>query len=121
MLERNLRPNKNDLLLLTVDGNRVVRRQVLPTFDNPACDVDGDGRVEYAGIRDYAEAVDDPAKMSYNPILFYELRSTGWMLDSTATMQINKMLWGKFYGFQPKPNLQLQIPKGYNKYLPVIE
>lgn len=120
LLEQNNRPNKNNLLLLTIDGSRLMRQQVLPTFDSPPSNVDADKALEYAGILNYSEGLSNPAKSNCNPILFYEVRSSGWVLDSAATIQVNRKLWGGFYGFHAKPNVILKTPKSFNTYLPAI-
>jgi hypothetical protein len=121
LLERNNRPSMNDLLLLTVAGGQVIRKQILPALNSPPRDVDGDGQLEYAGVRDYTEGLGDPTKSTYNPILLYELRPQGWCLDTSATKQVNQTVWGQFYGFKAKEKLVLKTSKKFATYLPNLE
>ncbi|UOQ98752.1 hypothetical protein MUN81_04485 [Hymenobacter sp. 5317J-9] len=121
LLERNNRPAKNDLLLLTVADGRVVRKQALPVLATVR-DVDGDGQVEYGGILDYAEGLADPDKGTYNPLLFYEITPQGWALDTAATVGVNRKVWGKFYGYKARPQLVLKVSDAsFARYLPKID
>lgn len=121
LLERNNRPTKNDLLLLSVVNGHVVRKQALPVLATVR-DVDGDGQLEYGGIRDFAEGLADPHKGTYNPLLFYEIRPEGWVLDTSATVSINRKLWGKFYGYKAQPQLVLKLSgASFKHFLPKID
>lgn len=98
----NNRPSKDLARRFFIRGRRVTKIDTLLTFDGPARDVDGDGKREFAGFRDYGEEWDDEQgrhRRAYNPILYYEVRPTGLALDSALTIRKVRAQYGKFYGF----------------------
>ncbi|MDD4971276.1 MAG: hypothetical protein PHT07_17745 [Paludibacter sp.] len=47
-------------------------------------------------------------KTAYNPIMYYKLTTTGFQLDSTLTIERNKVIYGEFYGY--KYNAKIEMP-----------
>ena len=113
-LEVNDRPNKSYLTKLVINNNKLVKTEKLPTFLAKPCDLNGDGKIIYAGFWDYNQIWDD-SLTCYNPILFYIQDKSGLRLDSTLTIKINKEIYGNFYGFEYNEN-QVQNKKCLNKF-----
>ncbi|WP_345238275.1 hypothetical protein [Hymenobacter saemangeumensis] len=98
----NNRPSKDLARRFFIQGQLVTMIDTLPTFDGPARDADGDGKREFSGTLEYGEEWEDEKgrlRHAYNPTLFYEVRPTGLVLDSTLTMRRARVQYGKFYGF----------------------
>jgi hypothetical protein len=95
-------PSKDLARRFFIRGRRVMKIDTLLTFEGPARDVDGDGKREFCGLQDSGEVWDDTQgrhRRAYNPMLYYEVRPTGLVLDSTLTRQKARAQYGKFYGF----------------------
>jgi hypothetical protein len=105
LLELNDRPNKNKIVLLTIQNKKLISKQIIPTFDS--CFVVDGKTKEYQGELEYAEAVDKAQKTQYIPTLFYLDKQSGIVLDTAKTIIFNTDKWGKFYGFKPDFNLIL--------------
>lgn len=99
----NNRPSKDRVRRFHIRGSQVVSLDTLLTFDGPARDLDHDGRLEYGGRDDYGEGLSDAqgrALSFYNPVLYYELRPTGLVLDSMLTRQRATAQYGSFHGYR---------------------
>jgi hypothetical protein len=95
-------PSKDLARRFFLRGHRVVKIDTLLTFDGPARDIDQDGKREYAGLQEYSEEWDDEQgrhRRTYNPTMYYEVRATGLVLDSTLTRRRAQTQYGRFYGF----------------------
>lgn len=100
LFEINNRPSKNYLKRLYVKNDSVYNVDKLPTFVGKPKDIDNDGILEYAGFWDNAQVWgDDNNITAYNPILYYELKTNGLVLDRPLTIQKNKTIYGNFHGF----------------------
>lgn len=102
----NDRPSKSKGRLLQIMSGKVKRDEVLPEFEGPAKDLNGDGILEYAGLMDYGEVWSDSLGNwveNYLPILYYRQTVNGIMLDSATTMKVNRKIYGTFHGFQAGP------------------
>lgn len=103
LLAYNNRPSRDRARRFFIRGNEVVKLDTLPTFDEPARDLDRDGRPEYHGLPDYGEQWTDEQgrqRATYNPTLYYERRPGGLVLDSTLTIRKARAQYGRFYGFR---------------------
>lgn len=96
LVELDNRPNRNLLKLFIVKDEKIVRVEELPTFIKGPSNLDSDSLLEYAGFWDYHELHDF---ITYDPLIYYELRSTGITLDSALTIAKNKDIYGDFHGF----------------------
>lgn len=99
ILEVNDNPNKSYLHRLFVVNDKVVKDDVLPTFVMKPCFLKGNSSLVFAGFWGYNEVWNDTLT-AYNPILYYEVTKAGLLLDSTFTEQMNKKIYGAFYGFE---------------------
>lgn len=98
-------PAPDQARLLGFKNDRLLQDQIVPEFLGPPKDLAENGGREYAGILDLAEewersSTDTTLVTSYNPILYYRVTKNGLALDSALTMRQNRMIYGKFYGFE---------------------
>lgn len=124
IFEVNNIPNKNYLLRLFVQNDRLVRTDTLPTFITQAYDLNGDGIDEYAGYWHYSEIWgNNNDSAAYNPILFFRVASNGLVLDSALTIKRNKIIYGDFYGFYYNENHAVAVEKSklFTKEVELIE
>jgi hypothetical protein len=99
----NNRPSKDRARRIHIRGNKVIGIDTLLTFDGPARDLDHDGRLEYGGRANYGESTSDSrgrALSFYNPVLYYELRPAGLVLDSALTRHQAIAEYGSFHGYK---------------------
>jgi hypothetical protein len=114
LVEVNDRPSKNYLKYFKVHQDKIVSTEKLPTFISKASNLDTDDNLEFAGFWDWGETWGDNGSLTaYNPIMYYELKSTGIALDSTLTISKNKDIYGDFHGF--KYNEKVEIKTSENK------
>lgn len=114
LVEVNDRPNKNYLKYFKVHRDKIVSTENLPTFISNASNLDNDANLEFAGFKDWGETWGDNGSLTaYNPILYYELKPSGLILDSTLTINKNKEMYGDFYGF--KYNEKIEIKQSETK------
>lgn len=100
LIEVNNRPNKNYLKRLYIKDNKLLKQDVIPTFESNPIDINNDGIKEYAGYWDYSQVWGYNNNITaYNPILYYSITPNGLLLDSLLTKQRNEMIYGGFYGF----------------------
>ncbi len=109
LLEINDRPNKNKILMLTIEDNKLVNEITIPTFDTFF--FDNSNNKFFIGQSEFPEAVDNNKKTQYIPTLFFIEKKTGFELDTSRTIKFNKKKWGKFYGFQPNFSLLIKPNK----------
>ena len=98
-------PGPDEVRLLGFRKDRLVEDQIIPELLGPLKDLAGDGGKESAGINYLAEEWqagphDTTTVTSYNPIIYYKITQDGFVLDSSLTIKENRMIYGKFYGFQ---------------------
>ena len=96
------RPSKELARRYVIQAKRIVRIDTIVAFNGPAKDWDNDGKLEYSGIQDFGEVWDDKQghrRTAYNPVLYYEIRSTGLVLDSSLTERKARAEFGVFQGF----------------------
>ena len=111
LIEVDERPNQNELARLTISSNGQLHQDRLPIFNwNPA-DIDKDGKREVIGILTNGETIADGDTAFYNPTLVYELTDNCLSLDSLATIEKNKKIWGQFYGYQYNDSLLLPFDR----------
>lgn len=107
LIEVDERPNSNELIQLTISKDGKLLQDRLPIFNwNPA-DIDKDGKLEVDGILTNGETIADGDTAFYNPTLVYELTDNCLSLDSSATREKNKKIWGQFHGFYYNDTLLL--------------
>ena len=92
-------PDFNKLWALYFRHGKLIQKQILPYFEDPPRDIDNDGQEEYVGIMNVTDAYENSDSCYYNPALYYEKTDAGIKLDSTLTIEMNKISWGNFYGF----------------------
>ena len=110
----NNRPNKELARRFTIHNGLVVKIDTLLTFDGPAKDVDGDGKLEFSGAYDYSQETGDGQghmRKTYDPILYYEQRPTGLVLDSALTIRRGIARFGKFYGFDSSEEILVPLER----------
>jgi hypothetical protein len=109
-IEVNDRPNKNYLLLLTVEENSVVKTRQVPTFITAPINLDNDEKIEVAGFWNYAQIWGkDDQLTAYNPIIYYELTENGLFVDSSLTEEQNKNIYGSFEGYQFSETIEMPV------------
>ncbi|MFZ1080717.1 MAG: hypothetical protein WAO19_02190 [Candidatus Kryptoniota bacterium] len=91
--------------LLGFRNDHLFQNEIVPEFEGPPKDLARDGSKEYAGVLDLGEewqssSTDTTMVTSYNPILYYRVTPYGIALDSALTIRQNRMIYGKFYGFE---------------------
>lgn len=106
-------PNLDIVRRFFLDGQRVTHLDTLPAFDEAARNLDSDSLLEFSGYRNSGEVWEDDdghRRTSYNPLLYYEIRPTGLVLDSTLIKQKALARYGVFRGFQysDKPGIRLK-------------
>ena len=114
LLAYSNRPNRDQARRFRIQGQRITRIDTLTTFEGPATNLDQDAWLEYAGYADYGEEWDDAQghHLTYNPLLCYEVRPTGLVLDTALTIRRNRARYGKFYGYRysEKPMITVKQP-----------
>ena len=107
LFEIENRPSKNYLKRLFVSNDKLIKEDMVPTFEAKPKDINGDGIKEYAGFWDYFQVggPDENGEMTtdYNPILYYSVTDTGLKLDSLLTTQQNEKIYGQFQGYEFDP------------------
>jgi hypothetical protein len=98
-----------------INGQRVIRIDTLPAFDEAAQNLDEDPLLEFGGYQASSAVWDDDKGhywTSYNPKLYYEIRPTGLVLDSALTKQKAIAQYGVFRGFtySEKPGISIKKP-----------
>ncbi len=112
----NNRPSKELARRFYIKNNQVIKIDTLLTFNGPAKDVDNDGKLEFAGFGGFGEEWDDDQgrhRQTYNPVLYYELRPTGLVLDSVLTRRKILAQYGVFQGFDASdsPGILMEKPR----------
>jgi hypothetical protein len=107
LIEVDERPNKNELTSFTVTKNGQLYQARLPLFNWNPEDIDNDGKFELKGILTNGETIANGDTAFYNPTLVYELEDNRLTLDSSATLEINRRIWGKFYDYNYNDTLLL--------------
>lgn len=94
-------PSKDLVICLRIENNKIVKRQMIPTFDGGEII---NGVITYHGIWDYGEVWDENGKTyaTYNPRIYYKFTADGVKLDSALTILKNKKVYGRFEGFEYK-------------------
>ncbi|MGI4875638.1 MAG: hypothetical protein ACRYFX_31160 [Janthinobacterium lividum] len=103
LLAYSNRPGRDQVRRFRIEGQQVTHLDTLTAFDGPAKNLDQDARLEYSGYADYGEHWTDEQghhRQTYNPVLYYEVRPTGLVLDTALTIRQNRARYGKFYGYR---------------------
>ncbi|MFD1470803.1 hypothetical protein ACFQ48_21435 [Hymenobacter caeli] len=114
----NNRPSKELARRFYIKNNQVVKTDTLLTFNGPAKDVDNDGKLEFAGSGGFGEVWDDDQGKrwtTYNPVLYYEVRPTGLVLDSILTRRNILAQYGVFQGFDASNSPGILMKKSRNE------
>jgi hypothetical protein len=107
LIEVDERPNENELTRLTIYQNGNIIQDRLPIFNWSPTDIDNDGKLEVSGILTNGETIASGDTAFYNPTLIYKLTDNCLSLDSLATIEKNKKIWGQFYGYYYNDTLLL--------------
>lgn len=100
LLQYGNAPNMDEVQHFIIKNNKVAKLDTLPSFFSKARNLDSDTLLEYSGIWDYRQLWGENADSAcYEPIIFYEVRKLGIVLDSALTIKINKRIYGKFCGY----------------------
>jgi hypothetical protein len=110
LIERLEAPNKNLLYCYKIEYNKLQKKDILPLFIALPKNLDSDSNLEVAGFWDYFQMEND-STISYEPIIFYEFTNYGIQLDKTLTINKNKSIYSKFYGYEINENLDFPSPK----------
>jgi hypothetical protein len=114
----NDRPDIDKLLLLKIYNNTVASQAMIPYFEMVPKDVDADGKPELAGIMSYYQmGGENGHKMPYVPILVYEYTDWGITLDTVETKNVNRRVYGKFYGFEYSEKYEFKGNERFGKEL----
>ena len=109
LIEVNDRPSKNYLKYFKVHQDKIVSTEKLPTFISKASNLDMDDNLEFAGFWDWGETWGDNGTLTaYNPILYYEFKPSGIIMDSTLTISKNKEIYGDFHGFEYNEKVEIK-------------
>jgi len=109
LIEVNDRPSKNYLKYFNVHQDKIVSTEKLPTFISKASNLDMDDNLEFAGFWDWGETWGDNGTLTaYNPILYYEFKPSGIIMDSTLTISKNKEIYGDFHGFEYNEKVEIK-------------
>ena len=109
LVEVNDRPSKNYLKYFKVYQDKIVSTEKLPTFISKPANLDTDDNFEIAGFWDWGEVYGDNGELTvYNPIIYYELKPNGIILDSTLTVNKNKEIYGDFHGFKYSEKVEIK-------------
>lgn len=98
LLESDGRPQNNYLTLFEIRNDSVISTDMVPLFIRKAANLDKDSIFELAGSIGFPELSE--TYMPYSPILYYELRPEGLVIDSVLTTERNKFIYNGFYGFE---------------------
>jgi hypothetical protein len=107
LIEVDERPNQNELVRLTIPKKGKLIQDRLPIFSWHPLDIDNDGKFEVDGILTNGETIANGDTAFYNPTLVYELMDNCLSLDSSATIEKNKKIWGQFKGYYYNDTLLL--------------
>ncbi len=109
LVEVNNRPNKNYLKYFKVRQDKIVRTEKIPTFISNAANLDSDPNLECAGFWYWSETWGDNGSLTaYNPIIYYEFKASGILIDSSLTIEKNKEIYGQFYGFSYNEKVKIR-------------
>jgi hypothetical protein len=113
------RPSKDLVLRLRINNDLVERIDTLPEFLAPAHDIHLDGEIEYAGFWDYGQIWEADGKTvgPYNPLLYYKLSSSGFLLDTATTIRVNRSIYGKFYGFDFSESIAIPMERSDHPFM----
>ncbi|MBN2769480.1 MAG: hypothetical protein JXR90_02165 [Spirochaetes bacterium] len=95
----NDRPSINKLLMLIVNKDKSISKEIIPYFQMLPKDIDLDGKLELVGIVSDYEMQGEDNIMPYVPILVYEYTDRGILLDAIETKKANIRVYDSFYGF----------------------
>ena len=92
-------PSKGWFNMLEITEFKVTKVTKTPLFETPPKNIDKDKNLELVGYWEYASISGENEQTAYNPILVYEITTTGLMLDTIATQRINRSIYDQFYGY----------------------
>jgi len=116
IVEVNNSPDKNYFKCFTVYKDKIQDIKKLPIFIADAANLDADKNFEFAGSWHYAMIEGDSGQFTaYNPIIYFELSTCGLLLDSTLTIERNKMIYGNFYGYDFVNDVEIKTKECYKK------
>ncbi len=95
---------------------QVIKTDTLPIFEQKARNLDNDPHPELGGRRYSGEQWDDRKGhyfTSYSPILYYEMRPAGLVLDTALTKRKAIAQYGVFrgFGYSAKPGIRIKRPE----------
>ncbi|HBF87827.1 MAG TPA: hypothetical protein DDX39_04215 [Bacteroidales bacterium] len=114
LIEVDERPNQNELTQLTISKDGKIEQERLPVFNWNPVDIDNDEKLELSGILSNGETIENGDTAFYNPTIVYELTDNCLTLDSLATIEKNKKIWGQFYGYHYNDSLLLPFDRRDN-------
>jgi hypothetical protein len=99
-----------------IKQGHVEKTDTLPIFEEKARNLDNDPRPEFSGQRYSGEQWDDGKGhyfTSYSPMLYYEVRPTGLVLDTALTKRKAITQYGVFrgFGYSEKPGIRIKRPE----------
>jgi len=96
----------SNILRLLIEEKRVLSQERLPLFSGGHKNVDKDEAVEFMGyLENYGDYCMYCDSVYYNPLLIYEMRSDGFVLDSVATCRWIEKHYETFRGFEADSSL----------------
>lgn len=99
LVERNDRPLASKMDVFGFRAGVLDTLFTIPLFEKSAKDLDHDGEAEYYGPMEALESV-KTGWIGYNPILAYKITGHSIACDTTATILVNKQVYGDFYGWK---------------------
>ncbi len=96
------RPKQNKVLILKLNGTKMLTWQVGPLFVGQPKNLDNDPQVEWAGMQEEPEIWEEKKQIRfpYDPMLYFQVDASGVRIDSTLTVERNKAIYGDFFGYQ---------------------
>lgn len=96
------RPRQNKVLILKLNGTKMLTWQVGPLFVGQPKNMDNDPQVEWAGMQEEPEIWEEKKQIRfpYDPMLYFQVDANGVKIDSALTVERNNAIYGDFFGFQ---------------------
>lgn len=96
LILRNDRPLKNVIDVFQIRDDHVDSVFTIPHLDNSS-DYDNDGIIEFWSTKNHIE-LNANGKMTYQPLIAYEITESSIRLDSVCTSSLNENAYGSYYG-----------------------
>jgi hypothetical protein len=109
LVEINDRLLKNYVKYFKVFEDQIIYTEKMPTFISSATNLDEDGNLELAGYWGAGETWGNNYSLTgYDPIIYFEIKPTGIMLDSALTISKNREFYADFYGFKYNEKIEFK-------------